>query len=229
MSDMGTPSLSTIKTLFALSCNRCAYPGCEQSLTDPTWGQVNADIAHIRGDRPGSARYDETMSDDDRHAYDNLLLVCPNHHRLIDRLDPDGHPVERLRKIKHDAESQCADHRWTDDATLERAATLLLHATMLAEPSQPADRPRLVVRKVKDRIEVRNIGDGEAFNIVVEPIDDKTREATVLGDIPPERLSAGASWGAGFHAATMGNAGPHVIRLRWVGANGTAYDGEFPL
>lgn len=51
------PGLTTIKTLFALSCNRCAYPGCDLRLTDPAWGGVKADIAHIRGEKPGAARY----------------------------------------------------------------------------------------------------------------------------------------------------------------------------
>jgi predicted restriction endonuclease len=89
---MARPRITTIKTLFALSCNVCAYPGCDQRMTDPSWNEVRADMAHIRGEKPGAARYDASMTDDERHDYANLLLLCPNHHRLIDRLDPSGSP-----------------------------------------------------------------------------------------------------------------------------------------
>src|SRR4051812_16433756 len=70
------PGLSTIKTLFAHSCNRCAFPGCDQRLTDPTWNGVRADIAHIRGEKPGAARYAPDMTDDERNPIDNLMLLC---------------------------------------------------------------------------------------------------------------------------------------------------------
>lgn len=62
------PTLSTVKTLFALSSNICAMPGCEERLTDPRWPRVKAQVAHIRGEKAGSARYDETMTDKARAA-----------------------------------------------------------------------------------------------------------------------------------------------------------------
>jgi HNH endonuclease len=224
-------SLTTIKTLFALSCNRCAYPGCEEALTDPGWGQVKADIAHIRGDRPGSARYDASMSDDDRDAYENLLLLCPNHHRLVDRLDPHGHPVDRLIDIKQRAESSCRDHEWAPRSDLERFAHLVVAASdTVIDTETRVERPRLTI-KVSDRhaIEVTNVGDADALELSLEPLDDETRAATTLADVAPGRLSPGATWRAGFHTATFGHPGPHVVRLSWKGSNGTAYDGEFPL
>lgn len=231
MSDVTSPSITTIKTLFALSCNRCAYPRCEEPLTDPSWGQVNADIAHIRGDRPGSARYDATMSDDERQAYDNLLLLCPNCHRRVDRLDPDGHSVQRMIEIKALAESTCRGVQWTDDGNLERFARLVIDSTFEVDMSAvTVARPQLVVRKGADRrVEVRNVGDGDAFEIVLEGLDDKSQESMAGFQPAPTRLSPGGTWRAAFHAATFGNAGPHVVRVRWTGANGTAYDGEFPL
>ena len=116
---MAGPTLTVIKTLFALSCKRCDYPGCEEPLTDPSWGQVKADIAHIRGRRPGSARYESAMTDEQRHDYDNLLLLCPTHHRLVDRLDPAGHPVTRLEEIKQRAESSCRDHARATESDLQ--------------------------------------------------------------------------------------------------------------
>ena len=97
---MARPGTTTIKTLFALSCNRCAYPGCDQRLADPQWGGVRADIAHIRGEKPGAARYSPEMSEKDRNSVDNLMLLCPNHHREVDRLCPQDWPADRLMEIK---------------------------------------------------------------------------------------------------------------------------------
>ena len=228
---MGGVSASTIKTLFALSCNRCAYPGCEEPLTDPGWVQVKADIAHIRGNRPGSARYNESMTDEERCAYEYLLLVCPNHHRLIDRLDPDAHPVERLHEIKQRAESTCRNHDWASPQELEQYATLILAGSdSTPELAVAIARPRLVVvLGDKDAIEVRNVGDADAFEIIVEPIDAESEAGSILGGIAPGTMSPGAVWRAGFHTATFGHPGPHAVRVRWSGSNGTAYDAEFPL
>lgn len=228
---MAGPSLTTIKTLFALSCNRCAYPGCEEALTDARWGQVKADIAHIRGERPGSARFDPTMTTAERDAFDNLLLLCPNHHRLIDRLDPGGHPAERLLEIKSRAEAACGNSRWASEAELERVATLALataDGAMLPEPA--LQRPRLVVTvRPDDTVEVRNVGDDDAFDVSITPIDEESAAGVQLAALPPNRLSPGASWRAGFHTATFGHPGPHTVRVQWHGSNGTAYDADFPL
>lgn len=66
---------STIKRLFALSGNRCAFPGCFNSLVDPP-GKVTGRICHIRGRNTGGQRFDATQTDTERHGFDNLLLLC---------------------------------------------------------------------------------------------------------------------------------------------------------
>ena len=58
-------------------------------------------LAHIAGLNPGSARYDSTMSDDERNSADNLLAVCSSCHVKIDAQDS-KYTAERLRKIKQD-------------------------------------------------------------------------------------------------------------------------------
>jgi hypothetical protein len=100
------PSQSTVKALFAYSGNVCAYQdpigsgACEQELTNPRWRRVRGQLCHIHGEKPGSARYDPTMSEQERHSFDNLILLCPNHHNLIDDLEPDRHPAEFLHGLK---------------------------------------------------------------------------------------------------------------------------------
>lgn len=89
-----------LKRLFALSRNVCAFPGCDQRLADHAWPSVQAEICHIAGLQEGSARFDPSMLDEERNAFENLLLLCPNHHRFIDALEPDSWPVDRLLELK---------------------------------------------------------------------------------------------------------------------------------
>ncbi len=122
---MSEPSVTAVKTLFAHSGNVCFFGpaeagvadrdgggACEAKLTDERWKSVNAEIAHIKGGQPRSARYDEKQPDAERQGYHNLMLLCPNHHKLIDRLRPGDFPVERLtamraRHLDHAASDWC--------------------------------------------------------------------------------------------------------------------------
>ena len=69
-------------------------------------GTLTGEVCHIKGQRPGSARYDRGQAAVERHAYANLILMCPTHHTVIDD-DEEAYPVERLSKIKaaHEAQS----------------------------------------------------------------------------------------------------------------------------
>jgi len=68
---------------------------------------LTGEVCHIKGARPGSARYDPGQTDVERHAYSNLPLMCPTHHTVIDD-DEDAYTVERLGKIKATHEAQSA-------------------------------------------------------------------------------------------------------------------------
>jgi hypothetical protein len=98
------PGITDIKLLFARSGNRCAFPKCRapMALNETLTGEV----CHIKGARPGSARYDPGQTDVERHAYANLVLMCPTHHTVID--DEETYTVERLCKIKAAHEAQSA-------------------------------------------------------------------------------------------------------------------------
>jgi len=70
-------------------------------------GTLTGDVCHIKGARPGSARYDPGQTDVERHAYANLVLMCPTHHTVIDD-DEEAYTVERLCKVKAGHEAQSA-------------------------------------------------------------------------------------------------------------------------
>ena len=99
-----SPNIATVKRLFAVSGNVCAFPGCEATLVDPTSGKVTGRICHIKARSPDGPRYDSEQGDAERHAFPNLVLLCPTHHDIIDA-DTETFSVTRLTAIKHEHEA----------------------------------------------------------------------------------------------------------------------------
>lgn len=119
------PSRPTVKRLFAVSGNRCAFPKCATPLVDPQSGSVVGEVCHIKGDKPGAARYDPNQTNEERHGFDNLLLMCNVHHKVIDD-DEAAYTVERLVQMKKDHETRHASPPPVDDATAERFVAVAL-------------------------------------------------------------------------------------------------------
>lgn len=93
--------------LWGKAAGRCQYEGCNKSLwlDSLTKAEFNtAYIAHIISDKPDGPRGDYILSEKLKDDISNLMLMCDEHHRLIDREDVEGHPVERLQymKLKHE-------------------------------------------------------------------------------------------------------------------------------
>lgn len=95
---------SVEKVLFSQSGNQCSYPGCPTELTieksDGTSTSTGV-IAHICAVSPGGPRFDHSMSESDVNSEANLVLLCPEHHTLVDT-DVNGHPVVLLRRYKYE-------------------------------------------------------------------------------------------------------------------------------
>jgi hypothetical protein len=113
----------TIKRLFALSGNRCAFSNCPVQLVAS--GTIIGEICHIRAAQPGGPRYDSTQSDQERHGYDNLIILCGSHHTEVDG-DEETYSVKHLVDMKKTHES--SSPRMSDDEA-EKASTLLLAIT----------------------------------------------------------------------------------------------------
>lgn len=84
MPTIDRPREPTVKQLYALSMNRCAYPDCPTPLVSPETGTVIGEVCHIRAHNVGGPRYIESQTDQERHGFDNLILMCRNHHKEID-------------------------------------------------------------------------------------------------------------------------------------------------
>ncbi|TPJ41050.1 HNH endonuclease [Mesorhizobium sp. B2-7-1] len=96
-----SPSTSDIKRLFALSGNRCAFPKCNAPMA--IGETLVGEICHIKGARLRSSRHDPDQPPEERHAFENLILMCPTHHTVIDD-DKESYTVDRLIRLKRDHE-----------------------------------------------------------------------------------------------------------------------------
>ena len=94
-----SPRQPTVKRLFALSGNRCAFPDCPTRLVDQDTGTILGEICHIKGEKPTAARYDPDQDNEARHGFDNLILMCRNHHKIIDD-NPEKYTVADLVEMK---------------------------------------------------------------------------------------------------------------------------------
>ena len=99
---MSAPTLTTIKRLFALSGNRCAFPDCNVPLVEDS-GTVTGEICHIRAANPGGPRFNQKQNDSERHAASNLLLLCARHHKIIDS-EPERYSTNTLEQFKRGQE-----------------------------------------------------------------------------------------------------------------------------
>lgn len=96
MSDAITTA--AIKKLYGLSAGQCNICG-EPVFTE---GVHIGQMAHVIAKSPKGPRGDESIAND--NTYENLILLCANHHIIVDR-DPATYTVEKLLQIKKDYES----------------------------------------------------------------------------------------------------------------------------
>lgn len=94
-------SLKTQKMLWGRAANRCSI--CRRVLvvdaSEIDDESVIGDVCHIVAESPSGPRGDSPLSLEQRAKYDNLILLCKVHHKIVDD-QSDTHSVERLKEIK---------------------------------------------------------------------------------------------------------------------------------
>ncbi len=85
------------------SGNRCAFEDCRVVLTDSssTFGEncIIGELAHMYGEKPGSARYSDKIDSSFLNSDENLIYLCPNCHTKIDKQE-NSYPFEFLKEVK---------------------------------------------------------------------------------------------------------------------------------
>lgn len=92
-----SPTSAVLRELFLKSGNQCAFPGCFESIVDEE-GNYVGEICHIEAAEKGGERFNPNMTNEDRRAFDNLMLMCHKHHVVTN--DVEKYPVTELKKMK---------------------------------------------------------------------------------------------------------------------------------
>lgn len=100
-------SLETHKKLWGRSGNLCAFTECNHPLVilpeETNKDSIIGVEAHIVAKKKDGPRGINNLLMDKRDEYDNLILLCSIHHKVIDD-HPDEYSIEMLHKIKTDHE-----------------------------------------------------------------------------------------------------------------------------
>ncbi|MHB8087677.1 MAG: HTH domain-containing protein [Anaerolineaceae bacterium] len=123
---MATPKRNytqkTLKVLFALSGNQCAFPGCKNPVIVPPTVEsdtlVLSQICHIYALNEDGPRGKAGLTESELNSPDNLILFCPTHHVIIDG-QSETYPAELLKQWKMTHESKINKRRSADFESLQ--------------------------------------------------------------------------------------------------------------
>lgn len=191
---MNAPTERDIKKLFALSLNQCAFPGCITSVFGLS-GEMVGEICHIKARNPEGPRYDLNQTDAERHSFENLILLCRNHHKVVDD-DPKKYTVEWLKRKKYEHEANGNIELTQDEARL--ACRLL-------------DSYLEMVKIESNQASVNQIATGQKITQVAgdyhhyeRPLKQKIVITPPTGAVSPAELKQIQSWIEGLVENTLG-------------------------
>jgi tetratricopeptide (TPR) repeat protein len=92
-------TIPTIEDLCLSSGNVCAFTGCNCILYNFKEKEKIGEKAHIEAVEMDGPRFNESQTPKQRNSFDNLMLMCPNHHTLIDKY-PEKYSVSLLKEMK---------------------------------------------------------------------------------------------------------------------------------
>ena len=104
MVQRSTIPAKTLRLLYAHSGNCCAFEGCNCPIFEDD-GTLTGECCHIESYSPDGPRYNKRQTDEDRNGYDNLMLMCARHHKIIDS-HPEQYSVKKLKSIKKSHENR---------------------------------------------------------------------------------------------------------------------------
>lgn len=104
------PTNVTKLRLFADSGGYCANPSClSEIFVDESSGAIHVgEIAHVIGAGDHGPRSNDELTPEERAEYENLILLCPRCHTIIDKAESD-YPVDLILEWKRRHRAAIAD------------------------------------------------------------------------------------------------------------------------
>lgn len=98
----------TRTALISVCQGACYWPTCGEPVVvfEGRIPIMNLEMAHICAEEPGGPRYVENMTDEERNAFDNFILLCTPHHKIVDKVKRDDYSIDTLRTWKAQREAE---------------------------------------------------------------------------------------------------------------------------
>lgn len=150
-------SSKTITKLWAKAAGRCEYDGCNKLLykDDLTSEDINRGfVAHIIAASPDGPRGDVVLSAQLLDNIGNVMLMCHDHHRLIDQEQVAEHTVERLRDMKKKHEDRVREVTEIDAAKI---SVPVVYGTNIGKEVVSIPRRELAQAMLPDNYPTENV------------------------------------------------------------------------
>ncbi|MGN8063336.1 SAVED domain-containing protein [Ralstonia sp. 22111] len=131
---------------------RCQFAGCGKDLQRESLSGTAGNFsyfAHIIASSPKGPRGDQLLSGQLADAVDNLMLMCDECHRRIDRVDPDRFTIDVLRKMRQDSINEV--RRLLDTLRYEEVLPIVVMGNITAQS------PRFVQRDAEEAMWTRKL------------------------------------------------------------------------
>lgn len=119
--------------LWGRAAGMCSFPGCGTKVTQDKKLATDSfplgEQAHIIGLTKASPRGKSNLTKKERNSYFNLILLCPNHHTLIDK-DPDDYTIEKLHYFK-DQHEYFVEHKFSESKDSLKTAQSIIYADLI--------------------------------------------------------------------------------------------------
>ena len=176
----------TLKRLFGLSGNICAFPGCNASLVNSQNAQ-DSNICHIEAANKGGERYNQDMSVEERADYNNLILLCRQHHEKTN--DVSIYTVEVLKEMKQNHESTYLNQRINNNPSMLKNAINAISNISLDSIKKTES---LNVYNPKDKLNYNHIKTNfsmiQEYKVYYEKINSLYNELEEQGSLKKEKL-----------------------------------------
>ena len=191
---------ATKRKLANFSGNQCANPDCNVRLVDPNTLYDIGQVAHIAGEKEGSARFDPKMTDQQRNGISNLLFLCASCHVRVDQ-DKEGqhYSVDLLtqwktQREKADLQDLSGGFASLEFSELEEATDWLLKQT----PNFDSPNPDFSLIEIKNKINKHDLSPESQYIILegcsrLNDVERFIEERTIEDSTPPplpDRLKA---------------------------------------
>lgn len=96
-----SPNAHTQRRLFASCAGYCQNPSCSKKLFDEAEGKrfLIAELAHVFAAQDDGPRPNPELSEEERGAFENLIVLCANCHTMVDKAS-DAFPDSMMKRWK---------------------------------------------------------------------------------------------------------------------------------